>query len=218
MSSRPTEVELNRFYRISIVLTEITSGDARSQRVSGECRHMATKILELHTATYPQISYIPICWHRWRTDRRMDGRSETNIPIPNSLYNNTTVEEWVCCDSLLCVNPGCKSRQLCNIPRRVLQFSYVDGLRNILHNVILRNINKARYINGLLSSRQTEVEWHISYRGFFLLRVNASCKSRQLSNIVITILQLSGVDGLPYIHHNVILTNKNKANILTGSC
>ena len=151
LSSRPTEVELNRFYRISIVLTEITSGDARSQRVSGECRYMATKILELHTATYPQISYIPIWWHRWRTDRRMDGRSETNIPPTTSFcggYDNTTVEEWVCCNSLLCVNPGCKSRQLCNIPRRVLQFSYVDGLRNILYNVILKNINKATYING----------------------------------------------------------------------
>ena len=27
-------------------------------------RHMATKTLEPHTATQPQISYIPICWHR----------------------------------------------------------------------------------------------------------------------------------------------------------
>ena len=40
-----------------------TSGDARSQCVSGAHRHMATT-LEQHTATYPQISYIPICWHR----------------------------------------------------------------------------------------------------------------------------------------------------------
>ena len=41
-----------------------TSGDARSQSVSGERHHMATKTLELHTATYPQISHMPIGWHR----------------------------------------------------------------------------------------------------------------------------------------------------------
>ena len=33
-------------------------GDPCSQRISGKRNHMTTKILELHTATYPQISYI----------------------------------------------------------------------------------------------------------------------------------------------------------------
>ena len=79
---------------------------ARSATTSGEGRHMATKTLELHTATYPQIAYIPICWHRsnrycfhfiiqskWSL-HRLSVETLTWPDPANLAYNNLDISEF----------------------------------------------------------------------------------------------------------------------------
>ena len=66
-----------------------------SQHVSGERRHMATKPLEPHTMTYPQISYIPICC---RADSRVAPSQWETVLLCNNVSHclGASLESALC--------------------------------------------------------------------------------------------------------------------------